>query len=227
MLHNPRVRARPFICRLIVLAGVVVPAAGGQEAAKPERGEQILNAACTTCHDTRAVDTQALDEAAWPRQRKGEGSGGEAKGRAVLVGLLLYPLSPSPAPRAGRGGVGDVCTQCHSPETRGAGGRRRGGRGGPGPAPGAEGRGAAPRNGNRLRDPHAQTRGPDPRRPLKAVTEGKGENAGHRATKKPTNTQKTPPPQPVPAPYSPGSAVRCGTLGGAPAAARADAWPYS
>ena len=29
-----------------------------------------LNAACTTCHDARAVDTQALDEAGWTLQVK-------------------------------------------------------------------------------------------------------------------------------------------------------------
>jgi hypothetical protein len=115
MLHNPRVRARPFICRLIVLAGVVVPAAGGQEAAKPERGEQILNAACTTCHDTRAVDTQALDEAAWTRQVKAmieKGAEVKPDDVPVLVDYLTRYHGPLPE-GPGQEVLLNVCTQCH------------------------------------------------------------------------------------------------------------------
>ena len=48
----------------LALAASGKPAAG-QEAPKAERGEQIQNASCTTCHDRRPIDRQALDEAGW------------------------------------------------------------------------------------------------------------------------------------------------------------------
>src|SRR3972149_3401350 len=32
-----------------------------------ERGERIMNASCTTCHDLRPIQTQALDEEGWTK----------------------------------------------------------------------------------------------------------------------------------------------------------------
>ena len=100
----------------IVLAGIVVPAAmGGQEPAKSERGEQILNAACTSCHDTRAVDTQALDEAGWSRQVKAmidKGAEVKTDDVPVLVDYLTRYHGPLPD-GPGREILLNVCTQCH------------------------------------------------------------------------------------------------------------------
>jgi hypothetical protein len=116
MLHNPRVRARPLVYCTIVLAGIVGPAAaGGQETIKPERGEQILNAACTTCHDTRPIDTQALDEAGWLKQVKTmteKGAEVKADDVPVLVEYLTRYHGPLPE-GPGQDVLLNVCTQCH------------------------------------------------------------------------------------------------------------------
>jgi hypothetical protein len=59
------------LCLALILA-VCVPAstqsetARGQES-RTEAGEQMLNAACLTCHDHRPVDTLALDEPGWTK----------------------------------------------------------------------------------------------------------------------------------------------------------------
>jgi cytochrome c5 len=100
----------------ILLAGAVVSAAArGQETAKPARGEEIVNTVCTTCHDTRAVDTQALDEAGWTKNVKemiekgAEVKPGEV---AVLVDYLVRYHGPLPD-GPGKEVVLNVCTQCH------------------------------------------------------------------------------------------------------------------
>jgi cytochrome c5 len=101
----------------IVLAGVVVSAAArGQEPAKQERGEQILNGACTTaCHDTRSIDTQALDEPGWTKEVKSmieKGAEVKAADVPVLVDYLTRYHGPLPD-GPGKEVVLNVCTQCH------------------------------------------------------------------------------------------------------------------
>ena len=108
--------AHPLVYCTIVLAGIVAPAAAGsQETTRPERGEQILNAACTTCHDTRPIDTQALDEAGWLKQVKAmTEKGAEVKADDVpaLVEYLTRYHGPLPE-GPGREVLLNVCTQCH------------------------------------------------------------------------------------------------------------------
>jgi hypothetical protein len=100
---------------------VPVPAfvAAGQEQRQPERGEQILSAACTTaCHDTRSIDTQALDEAAWTKSVKAMiEKGAEVKPDDVkpLVDYLVKFHGPLPD-GAGKALVLNICTQCHNLE---------------------------------------------------------------------------------------------------------------
>ena len=101
----------------IVVAGAVVSAAGrSQETAKPERGEEIVNGACrTACHDTRAIDTQALDEAAWTQIVKaeiGKGAKVQAEEVPVLVDYLTRFHGPLPE-GPGKEVVLNICTQCH------------------------------------------------------------------------------------------------------------------
>jgi len=101
---------------IIVLACVAASAAARrQETSKPERGEQIVNTACTTCHDTRAVDTQALDEAAWTEEVKvmiGKGAEVKAADLPVVVDYLTRYHGPLPE-GPGKEMVLNVCTQCH------------------------------------------------------------------------------------------------------------------
>jgi hypothetical protein len=89
-------------------------AAGKQDAANRE-AEQILNAACLTCHDRRPIDTQALDEPGWTKIVKAEiAKGAEVKTDDVpaLVGYLVRFHGPLPD-GPGKALVLDICTQCH------------------------------------------------------------------------------------------------------------------
>jgi cytochrome c5 len=100
----------------IVLMGAVASATlRSQETSKPERGEEIVNTACTTCHDTRAVDTQALDEAAWTKQVKTMiEKGAEVKPADVPVVVDYLTRYHGPLPDGpGKEVVLTVCTQCH------------------------------------------------------------------------------------------------------------------
>jgi len=102
---------------ILLVAAVVIASASarGQENAKPEPGEQILNRACLTCHNHRPVDTQALDEDGWAKVVKAEiAKGAELKSDdvPVLVDYLYRhhgPLPDSP----GKEVVLNICTQCH------------------------------------------------------------------------------------------------------------------
>ena len=100
----------------ILLTGMVVSAvARAQETAKPERGEQILNSACLTCHDNRPVDTQALDDAAWTKNVKAmieKGAEVKAADVSVLVDYLTRRHGPMPE-GPGKEVVLNICTQCH------------------------------------------------------------------------------------------------------------------
>jgi cytochrome c5 len=99
----------------IALTGVVVSAAARQETAKPERGEEIVNAACTTCHDMRVVDTQALDEAGWTSEVKTmieKGAEVKAADLPVVVDYLTRYHGPLPD-GPGKEALLNVCTQCH------------------------------------------------------------------------------------------------------------------
>jgi cytochrome c5 len=86
------------------------------DAQKPERGEQILNAACsTTCHDTRPIDTQALDEAGWTKAVKAmieKGADVKPDDVPVLIGYLVKYHGPLPD-GPGKDIVLNICTQCH------------------------------------------------------------------------------------------------------------------
>jgi hypothetical protein len=87
-----------------------------QETPQPERGEQILNAACTTaCHDTRPIDTQALDDTAWTKEVKSmveKGAKLNADDERPLVDYLVRHHGPMPD-GPGKELVLNICTQCH------------------------------------------------------------------------------------------------------------------
>jgi hypothetical protein len=88
--------------------------ARGQER-RTDAGEQMLNAACLTCHDHRHVDTQALDEAGWTKVVKAEvARGAKLKDDEVpvLVDFLVRYHGPLPD-GPGKELVLNICTQCH------------------------------------------------------------------------------------------------------------------
>jgi cytochrome c5 len=99
--------------------GVVIAAsiglAAGQESPRPERGEQIMNASCTRCHDLRPIETQALDEAGWSKVVKSKvEQGAEVKAEDVplLVEFLVKRHGPLPD-GPGKAILLDICTRCH------------------------------------------------------------------------------------------------------------------
>ncbi len=103
------------ICAVAAILTAQLYGAAGQEAAQPERGEQILNASCTTCHDTRPIDTQALDEAGWTKEVKTMiENGAEVKSEDMppLIDYLVKYHGPLPD-GPGKELVLNICTQCH------------------------------------------------------------------------------------------------------------------
>jgi cytochrome c5 len=89
--------------------------AAGQETPKVERGEEIQNARCTTCHDRRPIDVQALDEAGWKKVIDSmikKGAEMEKDDGAVLTAYLAKSHGPLPD-GPGKDIVLTVCTQCH------------------------------------------------------------------------------------------------------------------
>jgi len=74
-----------------------------------------MNAACTTCHDLRPIETQALDEAAWSKEVKSmveQGAEVKSDDVPVLVDYLARFHGPLPE-GPGREVLLNVCTRCH------------------------------------------------------------------------------------------------------------------
>ena len=93
------------------------PAAPAQpeDQSTSEVGERLVTAACTTCHDSRPVDTQALDEGGWTREVKAMiEKGAEVKDAdlPVIVDYLTRYHGPLPD-GPGKEVLLNVCTQCH------------------------------------------------------------------------------------------------------------------
>jgi len=100
---------------IVAALAFVSVAARGQETAKQEPGETILTAACQGCHDSRHVDTQALDEEGWTKVVKAEvARGADVKSAdvPVLVDYLVRFHGPLPD-GPGKEVILNICTQCH------------------------------------------------------------------------------------------------------------------
>jgi cytochrome c5 len=103
-----------FAATIAVLL-IVVSALRGQEPSKPDPGEQIMTAACTTCHDTRPIETQAFDEAGWTKEVQAMiEKGAEVKPAdvPVVVNYLARYYGPLPD-GSGKEVLLNICTQCH------------------------------------------------------------------------------------------------------------------
>ncbi len=102
---------------MFLLAPIVMTSAHQETAPRAEPGEQIMFAACTgRCHDTRPIDTQALDEAAWTKEVETMiAKGAEVKTDDVkpLVAYLVKDHGPMPD-GPGKDLVLNICTQCHN-----------------------------------------------------------------------------------------------------------------
>jgi len=86
-----------------------------QQAAQPEKGEQIMNAGCRSCHDLRPIDTQAMDEKGWSSRVQADIEKGAKVDKAdvpVLVDYLVRLHGPLPD-GPGKEILLNTCTQCH------------------------------------------------------------------------------------------------------------------
>jgi cytochrome c5 len=97
-------------CALFVVALVAA-----QDSTQPEKGEQIMNAACRTCHDLKPIDTAAFDEAGWTKEVQvmvEKGAKISKDDAPVLVDYLVQAHGPVPD-GPGKEILLTVCTQCH------------------------------------------------------------------------------------------------------------------
>jgi len=82
------------------------------------RGEQILNQSCSSCHELRNVDTQALDKDGWTKivnTMIEKGATVKADDVPGFVDFLVRKHGPLPE-GAGKKIMLNICTQCHELE---------------------------------------------------------------------------------------------------------------
>ena len=105
-------RTRPWLGALLVSAPLVVAA---RQDAQKERGERILDASCTSCHDVRPIEVQALDEDGWTKlvdSMVAKGAEVRVDDVPALVDYLVRYHGPLPD-GAGKPVLLNICTQCH------------------------------------------------------------------------------------------------------------------
>jgi cytochrome c5 len=99
----------------VFLASLAIALVAGQEPRQAEPGEQIVSNACTTCHDLRPIETQALDEAGWTKEvgvMIDQGAEVKAGDVPILVAYLVKQHGPLPD-GPGKEVLLNICTRCH------------------------------------------------------------------------------------------------------------------
>src|SRR6266436_1667969 len=86
----------------VTVFSAIIVFAAGQNPPRAEKGEQIMNEACMSCHDFRPIDTQAQD-------KDGNVS---TEDTPVLVEYLVKKHGPLPN-GAGKKILLETCTLCH------------------------------------------------------------------------------------------------------------------
>ena len=85
-----------FLSLIAVRPAIVV---SGQADAEPDKGEQVQNASCISCHDLRPIQTQALDKAGWTKVIDSmiqKGAELKAEDEPLLVAYLVKNHGPLP-----------------------------------------------------------------------------------------------------------------------------------
>jgi cytochrome c5 len=80
-----------------------------------ERGEQILNQSCISCHDVRRIQVQALDAATWTAKVNSmieKGAKVEPDNLPILLDYLVKQHGPLPD-GPGKSILLNTCTRCH------------------------------------------------------------------------------------------------------------------
>ena len=108
-----------LLCAAIATATAALAARGESFGRPPgqqeDKGEQILNGSCTTCHDLRLVEVQALDKAGWTSNVESmiqRGADVAPDDLPILIDYLVTNHGPLPD-GPGKNIVLSICTMCH------------------------------------------------------------------------------------------------------------------
>jgi cytochrome c5 len=99
----------------VAAAAFVTALAANAGAQQGNRGEQILNSACSSCHDLRPIQTSAHDKEGWNdvvQNMLQKGADVSDADVPVLVNYLVEAHGPMPDGR-GKDVVLNICTMCH------------------------------------------------------------------------------------------------------------------
>src|SRR5262249_33990636 len=100
----------------VTLALCAVEAAAGQNDQDANRGEQILNGSCMSCHDLRPIEVEALDKAGWTDSVNRMVEKGTTFEKDSDIPLLIDYLVQTHGPLpdgAGKRILLNTCTVCH------------------------------------------------------------------------------------------------------------------
>ena len=105
------------LTRYICLAAVVLAIVGVARAqdTATDKGEQIQNGACLSCHDLRPIQTAAYDKAGWTMAIDSmiqKGADVKAADKPVLIDFLTRNHGPLPD-GPGKDILLNTCTVCH------------------------------------------------------------------------------------------------------------------
>jgi cytochrome c5 len=112
---NVMLRIPGFWICAVVLTTSVAAVTAGQGSAQPDKGEQLMNANCTSCHDLRPIQTQALDSEGWTgvvTAMVDKGAQVEKSDIPALVEYLTRNHGPLPEGN-GKKILLTTCTVCH------------------------------------------------------------------------------------------------------------------
>jgi cytochrome c5 len=104
-----------FAARLAATIACTAAAFSAGQLPPVSPGENILNTACTSCHELRPVETTALDTAGWSKVVAAmveKGAPVKKEDEPVLVKYLVNNYGPLPD-GPGKAILLNVCTQCH------------------------------------------------------------------------------------------------------------------
>ena len=99
----------------VLAAAALLYAAGGTGAQEAPAGERIMNASCQDCHDTRRIQTAAMDADGWSKTVATmieKGAAVATEDVPVLVSYLALTHGPVPE-GAGKPILLNTCTMCH------------------------------------------------------------------------------------------------------------------
>ena len=98
-----------------ILTATAAAVAAGQGAAQADKGEQVMNVSCTSCHDLRPIQTQALDSDGWTGVIAAMVEKGAEIDKADVAALVDYlAKNNGPLPEgAGKQILLNTCTVCH------------------------------------------------------------------------------------------------------------------